>query len=68
MVCSFCQKSPCENYLGSYCKDCNKLRRMLLVYEEPKKLIDILERVLLRNDKQITNKISVENKTYGEKK
>mgnify|MGYP003134209417 CR=1 FL=1 len=71
MVCSFCNKYPTESLfsLNSYCKDCNKLRRMLLCYEEPKILIDILERCLLRSDKQITNKIKLENKdskVYGD--
>jgi hypothetical protein len=69
MVCSFCGKNPCESFFSnSYCVDCNKLRRMLLVYEEPKLLISILERCLLRSDKQIDNKIKVELKTkvYGD--
>lgn len=59
MTCGFCNSSPTESWLSSWCVECAMLRRLLLV-NEPKKCIEILKRVLLRNDKQITNKINLE--------
>ena len=59
MTCGFCNNAEVDSWFGSWCEDCAMLRRLLLV-NEPKKCIDILKRVLLRNDKQITNKINLE--------
>jgi len=59
--CSFCGEYPSETWLKSYCKSCANLRRILILYDS-EKCIDILNRVLLRTDAQITNKINIELK------
>lgn len=61
MTCSFCNEKETEGWLKSYCKACANLRRMLVLYDSDK-CIDILNRVLLRTDAQITNKINMELK------
>ena len=61
MTCSFCNDKETEGWLKSYCKACANLRRMLVLYDS-EKCIDILNRVLLRTDVQITNKINMELK------
>ena len=59
--CSFCGEYPSETWLKSYCKSCANLRRILILYDS-EKCIDILNRVILRTDAQITNKINIELK------
>lgn len=61
MTCTFCGEYPSEGWLKSYCKSCANLRRILILYDS-EKCIDILNRVLLRTDAQITNKINLELK------
>lgn len=61
MSCSYCLKYPAESYFKSYCEDCANLRRILILYDS-KKCIDILNRVLLRTDPQISNKVNLELK------
>tara|TARA_R110002110_G_scaffold116940_3_gene288986 strand:- start:3496 stop:3762 length:267 start_codon:yes stop_codon:yes gene_type:complete len=58
-LCRFCENAEISGWFASYCDDCAMLRRLLLV-NEPQKCIDILKRVLLRTDQQITNKINQE--------
>tara|TARA_R110001632_G_scaffold146002_1_gene262886 strand:- start:440 stop:742 length:303 start_codon:yes stop_codon:yes gene_type:complete len=59
--CSFCNDKETEGWLKSYCKSCANLRRILILYDS-EKCINILNRVLLRTDTQITNKINIELK------
>ena len=59
--CSFCGEYPSESWLKSYCKSCANLRRILILYDS-EKCIDILNRILLRTDTQISNKINIELK------
>ena len=61
MTCSFCNEKETEGWLKSYCKSCANLRRMLVLYDS-EKCIDILNRILLRTDAQISNKINIELK------
>jgi len=61
MYCSFCNEYPTEGYFKSYCLSCANLRRMLVLYDSSK-CIDILNRILLRTDTQISNKIQIELK------
>tara|TARA_R110002072_G_scaffold2134_5_gene17848 strand:+ start:742 stop:996 length:255 start_codon:yes stop_codon:yes gene_type:complete len=61
-VCSFCEEVERESYWKSYCEDCAMLRRMLVLHN-PSKCVEILKRVLIRNEQQITNKIKIELKT-----
>ena len=68
MPCSYCNEYPCDGYLSSYCEDCATLRRLLKIHDA-KKCVSILKRVLIRNETQIDNKISIELKTkkiYGD--
>ena len=46
MVCSFCCENETEGWLKSYCVDCAMLKRMLVLHE-PKKCVDILNRLQL---------------------
>ena len=61
MTCSFCGEYPSESWLKSYCKSCANLRRILILYDS-EKCINILNRVLLRTNEQISNKINLELK------
>ena len=61
MGCGFCGEYETEGYFKSYCKSCANLRRMLVLYDS-EKCIDILNRILLRTDAQINNKIGIELK------
>ena len=45
-------------YLDYYCEDCSITRRICLTYGK-KEVRDILEKVCLRNKKQMTNKINI---------
>jgi len=56
--CYFCQEKD-KNFFSYFCDECSTLRRLLLI-NEPEKCINILKRVLLRNDTQISNKIKLE--------
>jgi len=62
MPCSYCNEYPCDGYLSSYCEDCAMLRRLLKIHDS-KKCVNILRRVLIRNETQINNKINIELKT-----
>ena len=59
-LCYFCQENE-KPFFQYFCADCSTLRRMLLI-NKPDKCIEILKRVLLRNDTQISNKIKIEVK------
>jgi len=61
-LCSFCNERERESYWKYYCKDCAMLRRMLILHN-PNKCVEILKRCLIRNEQQITNKITVELKS-----
>jgi len=61
MTCSFCGEYPSETWLKSYCKSCANLRRILILYDS-EKCINILNRILLRTENQISNKINIELK------
>lgn len=64
--CYFCQEKE-KSFFSYFCDDCATLRRLLLI-NDPSKCIEILKRVLLRNDTQISNKIKLEvNKIEKEK-
>lgn len=56
-VCSFCNENPTEGYFYKYCKPCADLRRMLILHNATE-CIDILRKVLLRNNVQIDNQIT----------
>ena len=58
--CYFCQEKE-KNFFSYFCDDCSTLRRLLLI-NQPERCINILKRVLLRNDTQISNKIKLEVK------
>ena len=60
-VCSYCQEQERESYWSYYCSDCANLRRMLVLHNS-NKCVEILKRCLIRNEQQISNKISVELK------
>ena len=53
--CRICGETQIYNY---YCDDCSITRRICLTYGK-KEVRDILERVCLRNKKQMTNKINI---------
>jgi len=61
-LCSFCNEREREGYWKYYCVDCAMLRRMLVLHN-PNECVNILKRCLIRNDKQITNKVNIELKT-----
>jgi hypothetical protein len=61
MTCTFCNEYPAEGWLKSYCKSCANLRRILILYDSDK-CINILNRILLRTETQISNKIQIELK------
>ena len=61
MTCTFCNEYPAEGWLKSYCKSCANLRRILILYDS-EKCINILNRILLRTETQISNKIQIELK------
>jgi len=61
-LCSFCNEREREGYWKYYCEDCAMLRRMLVLHN-PSECVSILKRCLIRNDKQITNKVNIELKT-----
>jgi len=64
--CYFCQEKE-KSFFSYFCDDCSTLRRLLLI-NEPTKCIEILKRVLLRNDTQISNKIKLEVKKIEKEK
>lgn len=64
MPCTYCNEYPCDGYLSSYCEDCAMLRRMLKIHDA-KKCVNILKRVLIRNENQVNNKINIELKTLN---
>ena len=53
--CRICGETQLYNY---YCEDCSITRRICLTYGK-KEVRNILERVCLRNKKQMTNKINI---------
>ena len=53
--CRICGETQIYNY---YCEDCSITRRICLTYGK-KEVRNILERVCLRNKKQMTNKIDI---------
>ena len=59
--CSFCNEYETEGFFKSYCKNCAMLRRMLVIHNS-EKCIEILKRVLIRNQNQIDHKINMELK------
>ena len=60
-LCTFCQTYDTESYFKTYCTDCANLRRMLILYDS-KQCISILNRVLLRTEAQVQNKVNLELK------
>jgi len=57
--CGYCEELPTNGFFASYCENCAMLRRLLKVHNS-KICVDILRRVLIRNDKQIGYKIDKE--------
>tara|TARA_R110001606_G_scaffold156861_3_gene299752 strand:+ start:206 stop:490 length:285 start_codon:yes stop_codon:yes gene_type:complete len=53
--CRICGETQLYNY---YCEDCSITRRICLTYGK-KEVRDILEKVCLRNKKQMNNKINI---------
>ena len=65
--CSFCSEYETEGFFKNYCKNCAMLRRMLVIHDS-EKCIEILKRVLIRNQNQIDHKINMELKRKEENK
>ena len=59
--CIFCEKNKTENWFGSFCKDCRKIKNLGNVYGFARTL-DILEKCCIRNPNQLENKIMLQKK------
>lgn len=60
-MCSFCNEYETQSFWDKYCKNCSMLRRMLIIHNS-EKCLEILKRVLIRNDIQIDHKVQMELK------
>ena len=58
-LCPLC----CESYIvvSSLCDDCKKAKHAMSLYGKAK-VLDVIQRVLVRNDKQIDNKCEIYDK------
>jgi hypothetical protein len=60
--CLFCEKEPTENYFGSFCVNCRKIKNLGNCYEFPR-ILEILTKCCLRTPEQLENKIDNHKKT-----
>jgi len=59
MACYLCGEAPREKYLGYYCSDCYRLYTIIKTYGK-KRVVEVCENVLIRNEAQQTQKIKKE--------
>jgi len=57
MVCILCEVNSVENWFGSFCKDCRKIKNLGNVYGFPRTL-SILTKCCIRDENQLEKKIS----------
>ena len=57
MVCILCEVNSVENWFGSFCKDCRKIKNLGNVYGFPRTLA-ILTKCCIRDENQLEKKIS----------
>ena len=57
MVCILCEVNPVENWFGSFCKDCRKIKNLGNVYGFPRTLA-ILTKCCIRDENQLEKKIT----------
>ena len=57
----------CENYvvIASLCERCKVVKHAMNLYS-PDKVIDVIQKVLVRNDKQIDNKMTIYDKNEND--
>lgn len=63
LTCPVC----CENYVlvASLCERCKVVKHAMNLYT-PDKVIDVIQKVLVRNEKQIDNKMAIYGKNENE--
>lgn len=70
-TCYLCGEDQREKYFGYFCKDCYRLYTIIKTYGKSR-VVEICENVLIRTEKQQTNKIKneleVETKKLEENK
>ena len=59
--CVFCEVEKAENWFGSFCTDCRKIKNLGNVYGF-KRTLEILEKCCIRNPNQLENKITIQKK------
>jgi hypothetical protein len=62
-VCVLCEKETC--YISNLCNKCRRVKHLLNLYDE--RVYDVLENVLVRTEKGINNKSTIELKAEKEK-
>ena len=62
-LCPLC----CDSYVivASLCDECKKAKHAMSLYGK-EKVLDVIQKVLVRNDKQIENKCAIYNKNESE--
>ena len=59
--CVFCEVEKAENWFGSFCTDCRKIKNLGNVYGF-KRTLEILEKCCIRNHNQLEKKITIQKK------
>jgi len=59
--CILCEKEPAENWFGSFCPTCRKLKNIGNVYGF-ERIYTILEKCCIRNEEQLERKIESQKK------
>ena len=59
--CVLCEVEKSENWFGSFCTDCRKIKNLGNVYGF-KRTLEILEKCCIRNPNQLENKITIQKK------
>tara|TARA_R110002167_G_scaffold44739_1_gene134467 strand:- start:12137 stop:12403 length:267 start_codon:yes stop_codon:yes gene_type:complete len=61
MVCKLCETAEVENWFGTWCKSCRKVKHYLNLYGD--RVYEVLDIVLSRQEDKQNNKINEEIKT-----